>query len=97
MYDESDWIRINETPATECWTGIDELLEGIESQFRVRAVNDVRDGPPSSIVIVPGIPLPLPLPPGIALFFIILCVVGTQPLQCVALLVVIKWRIEVLK
>jgi len=48
MYNESDWIRIKEVPATaECRIDIDGLLEDAENVFRVSAVNNVGVGPPS--------------------------------------------------
>ena len=53
MYNEqSGWIRINETPAAECWTDIDGLLDGAENEFRVCAVNEGGVGPPSESTFV---------------------------------------------
>ena len=52
MYSGSGWNMINEKPITACRIDIDDLVEGTQNEFRVRAENEVGLGPPSVSTLV---------------------------------------------
>ena len=70
MYKWSQWIRMNSTPITACFTDLTDLVKGTKYEFRVCAQNAAGVGPPSKsttvhVTDVPGCPAldHLPSPP----------------------------------